>query len=352
MSTAKNPLENIEVRVMAAGGVDYLPEDTALHCKKVDLSCGSFGKKIAEMYQEIGTKDSLITTAPNPFAWGTFNVYPARTQLKTQCTQIVSNPNVYFETNLQHRLFNNYPTLNPSNKIHSDIYEGLLIQHTDYNKKCNSDLDYQNRLIAILKSIATIDVNFKSEIPYTPPFKDCPQAVKDAIATYICDKLLSVYKDPIHDGEYINTGYYGIAIGLGARFDLAKIETMIRELDPKRAGVPLDDINALKEYLRESRLYNELLKTNVYLALISTMNVMYNKSDLTRSPLYIDSKATLVKYCNYIAKNRDKLAYNNYVTFMREISELYTQVLEIVDRTEYISKAQENALLNTLQKII
>lgn len=349
MFITKNPLENIEVRVMASGGADYLPIATAMHCKKVDKENGNYGQKLADMYQDIGSQDPLIITAPNPFAWGTFNVYPARNALKSQCSNIMSNPDLYFETNLQQPLFNIYPELNPGNKIHSDIYDGLLIQHTDYNKKCKTDLEYQNKFIAILSTITTGYSDKETGISYEAPFKDSPNSVRDAIETYICDKFLSVIKDPIRPNEFINTGYYGIAIGLGARYDLKKIEAMIKELDPKKAGVQLDDINAVKEYLKGSRLYNELMKTNRYLGLTSTMNVMLNKS-VNRGALYTDPNAYFVKNCKEMIKYREKISLDKYESYIKPLSDIYTQVLEIVDRTEYVSKTQENALSVAISK--
>ena len=188
-------------------------------------------------------------------------------------------------------------------------------------------------------------------ISYEAPFKDCPKPVRDAIETYICDKFLSVIKDPFKSDEFINTGYYGIAIGLGARYDLKKIETMIKELDPKKAGVQLDDINAVKEYLKGSRLYNELMKTNRYLGLTSTMNVMLNKS-VNRGSLYTDPTIPFVKTCKELIRNRDKISPAQYLPFMRQMSGLYCDVLEITDRTNYVTKLQEKALLDTCNRTI
>lgn len=351
MPTNKNPLENIEVRVMASGGADYLPTATAMHCKKVDKENGNYGQKLADMYQEIGSQDPLIITAPNPFAWGTFNLYPLKSPLKPQCSPVMVDPSIYFKISLQQPLFNIYPSLNPNNKIHSDIYEGLVLQNIDCNKRSKEDFDYQKQFTAILSSITNGYVDSQTGISYEAPFKDCPKSVRDAIATYICDKFLSVVKDPIRDGEFINTGYFGIAIGLGARYDLKKIETMIKELDPKKAGIQLDDINAVKEYLKGSRLYNELMKTNRYLGLTSTMNVMLNKS-VNRGSLYTDPTIPFVKTCKELIRNRDKISPAQYLPFMRQMSGLYCDVLEITDRTNYVTKLQEKALLDTCNRAI
>lgn len=352
MPTTKNPLENIEVRVMASGCVDYLPTATAMHCKKVDKENGNYGQKLAEMYQEIGSQDPLIITAPNPFAWGTFNIYPNQSELLQQCSVIMTDPDKYLINNLYYPLLAQYPQIDiANNAIHKAIFEGLVVQNKEFSKKCAEDVIYQRKFMEILKSITTGYSDKETGISYEAPFKACPKSVRDAIETYICDKFLSVIKDPIRPNEFINTGYYGIAIGLGARYDLKKIETMIKELDPKKAGVQLDDINAVKEYLKGSKLYNELMKTNRYLGLTSTMNVMLNKS-VNRGSLYTDPTIPFVKTCNELIKNRDKISPAQYLPFMRQMSGLYCDVLEITDRTNYVTKLQEKALLDACNRAI
>lgn len=347
MFITKNPLENIEVRVMASGGADYLPIATAMHCKKVDKENGNYGHKLADMYQDIGSQDPLIITAPNPFAWGTFNVYPSRAGVR--CSDIMCDANLYFTANIKQTTFNLFPDFNADTPHHQEIFTNLLVQNTKYNTKCKRDVEYQEKIKTVLKSISTGYQDSETEISYEAPFKDCPKSVKDAIETYICDKFLSVIRDPIRSNEFINTGYYGIAIGLGARYDLKKIEAMIKELDPKKAGVQLDDINAVKEYLKGSRLYNELMKTNRYLGLICVMNLMLNKS-VNRNALYTDPNAYFVKNCKEMIKYREKISLDKYESYIKPLSDIYTQVLEIVDRTEYVSKTQENALSVAISK--
>ena len=147
-----NELKLIENRVMASNCVGYLSPMAAMHCKKYN------GQDIANMYQRIGYTDPLILKAPNPLAYCTFNLYPVRENLRSQCSPVMSDPRKYFDTALNQPYYTHYGSQlrdNQHPEVYKDVHDKLIKQNTDIHGKCKDDFDYQLKLINVLKSVAT-----------------------------------------------------------------------------------------------------------------------------------------------------------------------------------------------------
>ena len=173
------------------------------------------------------------------------------------------------------------------------------------------------------------------------PFKDYP--FKDQLVTYMCDTFMSVVKDP-STGRFINKGFFGAAIGLGARFNLSEIRKYILSLDPKKAGVPLDDISAAQRYLEGSPLFKKLSGTNRHLALSCTMNEFFNKSDMSRSAFYAHPNGPYMTMLEDCIRKRDSFSNEEAEDFLHSMASIYYNSINIVDPNRYISKKEDNGL--------
>ena len=92
-----------------------------------------------------------------------------------------------------------------------------------------------------------------------------------------------------------------------------------------------------------------MMATNRFLALTSTVNIMFNNSDMSRIALYTNENSPYIVACKNAIRNRDYLPPQTYRPFMKAISNIYYTRLTYPDRLFFASPQDENNLANTCQ---
>lgn len=306
------------------------------------------GTEVANKIQEIGTKDPLVTVAPNHLRTPLMNHYTLY-HTNINLSPAMGDPLTYSELQLVNSMTrHNYVEALDKSKSSDEVISHLNLDVTS-NPNFISCKAYMDKFVRVIESLANGIYDKETGMYYDGPFKDYP--FKYQIVKYICDKFMTVVRDPNNRTEFMNTGYFGIAMGIGARFDLKKIEQMIKELDPKKAGVAPDDIMGAQQYLKNSRLYNELSATNRYLALSCTLNEFFNKSDLSRQQKYTDANGAYLKSLENCIAKRTSLTPEQYTKFMKNLSNLYFKATHTTDVNMYASKKDDKSLLSVCNQL-
>lgn len=317
----------------------YFKTDSLMYFRKFG------GSNIEQMYQRIGTQDPLITVAPNALRTPTWNVYPYDNLYDSAPETLTKLPRFY-ELHIENPLRRHYIEPFDLNDYHAQKFVDLVYPKFGRNILCEEEAEYMRNLEKILSTVSKTNEFNKGK--YVPPFDKCNPVLKEHIARFVCDRFLSVLPDTDRD-EFINTGFFNIAIGLGARYDIAKIQELIKKLTPVKDGVDLNNIHEIKDYIKDSAFYREMMSTNRYLALISTLNMMFNCSDMSRVGFYANENSPYITACKNVISNRDLLSPYTYRTFMKEISKIYYELLSNPDRTFFASPQDESRLLGVCQ---
>ena len=332
------PFLNFYIRLSAGGIAPYLP--TGVQIKYRNYFVGDAFKKI---FDRIGTQDPLIRVAPNPFAYPTV---PREMYMFSQgrAKKCLSDGEYYNTHIIKTMLANHYPTFNLANEEEHSIFR-VIIQNADTNKIFSNNWDYQEKLSEILSSVAYGYADPETGMQYEGPFRNSP--FKDQIAKYLREKFLTIIKDP-NGKEYLNTGFLGMGAALNARYNDKRIEELIKEITPpENLGISLTNENALKEYLKGTRLYKELMATNRYVSTIVAMNQLMGKSSLERTNLYLTEDGPMAKAAQSVMSCRNKkLDLPTYRTFMENITDLTIKAGE-TPYTELMTPEDESKLIST-----
>ena len=332
------PFLNFYIRLSAGGIAPYLP--TEIQNKYRNHFVGDVFKKI---FDRIGTQDPLIKVAPNPFAYPTVprEMYK---YTKGRAKKCLCDEEYYHTHIIKTMLANHYPTFNLANEEEESIFD-TLIQNTDCNKIFAENWIYQEKLSDILNSVADGYKDPKTGMKYDGPFKNSP--FKDQVAKYLREKFLTIIKD-LDDKEYLNTGFLGMGVALNARYDDKRIEQLIKEITPpQKAGVSLTNEVALKEYLKGTKLYKELMATNRYVSTIVAMNQLMGKSSLERTNLYLTEDGPMARAAQAVVNCRNKkIDITTHKRFMENIADITIKAGE-TPYTELMSSEDESKLIAT-----
>lgn len=292
------------------------------------------GSSINQMYERIGQQDPLVTKGVNPLKIPTENQY-SMSDLKTH--PIIGNHNEYARTELVHSLDRHDYTNNVllKNNPNSEI-RNLLLVDDKLNSFFISNIDYLKYMQSIIEN--EIEKIFKN---YT---------YKNAIKKYISNKIFAISYDENKPDEFKNTGFYGEAIGLGARFNLDKIVNLIRKMNPEQANMPNDFPN-LSNYVKNSEFYNEMMKTNRYLALSCTINEYYNKSNLKDEQYYINPNSDFVKALSTCIFKRNNFSKQEYENYMSVLTKIYYALRTNGDEFKFIDIQDINNLNKVINKM-
>lgn len=325
--------------VVSSGLLPYFKPDSYTYFKQFG------GQNIVEMFDRIGTKDPLIIKSPNPLRIPVFNVYPYD-ELRHSAPESITSLPRFYELHVENALRRHYTEPFDKNNYHAQRYVDLIFPDLVVSPLCKNEVDYVRDMQELFSTISK--TNKFNQGQFTPPFDKCNPVVKELIARFVCDKFLSLLPDP-NSEDFINTGYFGIAAGLGAKYNHDKIKQLIQQINPVKDGVNLTDINEIKDYIKDTPFYREMMATNRYLALISALSLMFNCSDMSRVGLYANESSPYLSACKNVISNRDLLSPYTYRTFMKEVSRIYYDLLSNGDRSFMTTPRDESKLLGVCQ---
>lgn len=315
--------------VNAAGYTAELPFDS----KKYFSQYG--GSSIAQAIQEIGKKDPLVITAPNHLRIPMLNPYVLDWGRHLTLPTTMSDPDTTGTLGYGHSLFRHgYGEVLEKGKKYIDDTNNVLYIN-DYNPLYTRNRDNVQEFKELLETIAT------------GPFKDYPWGKQ--LAKWLCDSFMAITKDP-NTERFNNMGFFGVAMSNGAVIDFNKIKALISKLDPKKAGVPTNDIYAGMKYIQQSELYRELYNTNKYFALSSTIHQFWNKSDISRSNLYTNPNSVYLKALSNLIANRNTINMEADAQFLNSITDMYYKSLNTSDANKYITQKDETRLMNVCNR--
>ena len=320
-------------------GKYYLPTDSLMYFRKFG------GKEIEQMYQKIGTQDPLITVAPNILRIPSFNVYPSDNFNPALLPQVMHDLKNYFATNIEAPLSKHYTEPFDLQNHHARNFVNIITPNINANPLFNEDVSYMRHLEYVLSTVSKNNETNKAK--YVAPFDKCNPVLKEHIAKFVCSTFLAVTRD--NNDDFSTTGYFNIAAGLGARYNIPKIQQLIKQLNPAKDGVDMTNINEIKDYIKESAFYREMMATNRYLALASTTNMMFNNSDMSRVGLYANENSPYMVACKNAIKNRDYLPPQIYRPFMKTISNIYYNLHTNPDTLYFATPQDERGLASTCQ---
>ena len=319
----------------------YMATDSLMYFNKFS------GKEVDQLYQRIGCQDPLIEVAPNLLQVPSFNVYPEDRLNPALLPKVMTDPRTFYATNIEAPMSKHYNEPFDKNDYHARNVVELLVPNIKTNSLFGEEAEYMRNLEDVLSTVSKNNKTNRGK--YSPPFEKCNPVIKENIARFVCDKFLTIIKD--NNDDFINTGYFNIGVGIGARYNIPRIQQLIKQLNPTKDGIDLTDINEIKDYIKDSAFYREMMATNRYLALASTANILFNCSDMSRVGLYIDENSPYIKACKNAIRNRDYIQPQAYRRFMKEITHIYYDIQTNPD-TLYFSTTQDERNLASACQIL
>ena len=322
----------LEEWVNAAGYTDTFPDasPTKQHYKKYG---SSQSLDIAKEIQKIVQQDPLIIIGPNHLRSPLMNPYVLFYADKENLPQTMSDTRVYGHSHISHSLARHdfFDTLSHNDEVTIDPIRNR-IKFSDENPLWDR---IRNKTFPEFK-FALDSIKIK--------LVGFDEATKSKVAKWLCDTFMTIERDPkTKDFKY--TGYFGVAMGIGAEFDVNKIKELISKIPiitPKDVGG--NNLEGIKNRIVNSELYRELTKTNRYLAASCMYNEYFNKSDPSRVDKYMQIHGGYIDYLRDLAQLRDHLttAPNRHDRFMRDVSIMYYNATNVNDKNKYASPKDES----------
>ena len=324
---------NLNKWVSAAG---YLKKITR---KSRDKFYDAEGVRIEQVISEIGERDPLIVVAPNHLRSPLMNPYALDYADNSNVPVTMSDPQIYGFSHISHSFSRH------------DIYD-ILARDDECTKDLRQHIHFKNGNPTWEKIRGTTITEFKQALESVTPLlikKGFDKSLANKISGWLCDSFMTVERDP-GSKDFICTGYFGIAMGLGAEYNIDRIKALVRELNPDKSKLG-NNITAVQEYIKSSNLYKELSKTNRYLAATCVYNEYFNKSDPSRTEKYMQINGGYIDVLRELASRRDTIPAPQHDQFMRDASIMYYNATNVNDRNKYVSPKDEKYLKLIVDKL-
>jgi len=295
------------------------------------------GSETAKAIQEAGLKDPLLTVAPNHLRSPLMDPYALDHAEHINMPPIMCEAIPYNHAHISHSFHRHGIYDEVSNDLPHIVDLRRYLQFKNNNPIWDK-IRYESvvELKETLESIKDVFVGYDKEI-------------KNCVAQWLCDTFMTINRD-YNSKKFISTGFFGVALGIGAEYDLKKIKNMIKELNPRAAGVE-NNVVAAQNYIKNSRLYKELSATNRYLATSCMLNEYFNKSDSSRTDKYMMPRNGYIDCLNRLANRRNSITPAEHAQYMNDIAVLYYNATNVSDKNRYVSPKDERFIHTIFERV-
>ncbi len=277
------------------------------------------GRKIYEMYQELGRGFPLIKVAPNPLRMPT-----------------PSNKN---REEIGEEDIRRWPNLLPKYYLNSEedkraqlkVIENAVHRHNLPNVKAFYPLDdnpitkkERNLVDNFEKSLVDMIQTQYDRFPNNNQYQSPASASK-----------LMIYRQALIPPGPISYGHYPSAMGLGAEIDMNYLQKSINTFKPTILTV--ENVSDLKKMLSTQSFFKELMITNAYLTAISSMNTMFLVSRPEQDWLFTSEESPLlqsVKSLAYELKNQDIKNFHIGLVGSATVGKMLELNAEIIEKSK------------------